>query len=429
MSNIFIDAGPPASGQKVFLATTAYESPDASYTYSVQSTRQALSEAGIQSAYALLCGNCHVDDARNSIVQEFLLSDCTDLMFIDADVSWEPEDLVSLCQRDRALIGGVYPFRREDMRGTGAMPVRLIHDASSQDGLLEVEGLPAGFMRIRRSVLEQLADLAESYWNRTDRRSKVPLLFERDLINGERWSGDLNFCRKWRAVGGKVYADSEIPLGHIAKTRIVDSLAASFRRLKGQSLRHCAGLIRDRVETPAVYREALAAVDNPWAAGGEVLAASVLMARSANGPILEMGSGISTVLMAAATDQTVWCVEHDGFFASRLEAMARSAGVSNIALVTCPLKDDWYDLSEDMGALPDRFALALVDGPPRYLAKRMPFFETFGHCSDVIVCDDANEGTYAVDLRKWADIHSREIRIEGSRLAIIMPRQETLSAA
>ncbi|MGI9485406.1 MAG: hypothetical protein ACR2RF_05900 [Geminicoccaceae bacterium] len=429
MSNIFIDAGPPASGQKVFLATTAYENPDASYTYSIQSTRQALSEAGIQSAYALLCGNCHVDDSRNTIVQEFLLSDCTDLMFIDADVSWEPEDLVSLCHHDRDLVGGVYPFRREDMRGNGAMPVRLMHDGFSENGLLEVEGLPAGFMRIRRVVLEQLADLAKSYWNRTDRRSKVPLLFERDLIDGERWSGDLNFCRKWRALGGKVYADSEIPLGHIAKTRIVDSLAASLRRLKGQSLRHCAGLIRNKVETPAIYREALAAIDNPWAAGGEVLAASVLMARSANGPILEMGSGISTVLMAAATDQTIWCVEHDAFFASRLEAMARSAGVSNIALVTCPLKNDWYDLSEDMGALPDRFALALVDGPPRYLAKRMPFFETFGHRADVIVCDDANEGTYAVDLRKWADVHNREIRIEGSRLAIIMPKQETLSAA
>jgi acetone carboxylase gamma subunit len=42
----------------------------------------------------LLSGNCHVDDARNSVVREFLASDCTELVFIDADVSWEPETLV-----------------------------------------------------------------------------------------------------------------------------------------------------------------------------------------------------------------------------------------------------------------------------------------------------------------------------------------------
>lgn len=428
MSNIYVDAGPPASGQKVFLATTAYENPDASYTFSIQSSRQALSEAGIQSAYALLSGNCHVDDARNTIVQEFLLSDCTDLMFLDADVSWEPEDLVQLCKHDCDLVGGVYPFRREDLRGNGTMPVRLIHDDPEENGLLEVEGLPAGFMRIRRAVLETLH--SQTYWNRTDRRSKVTILFERDLIDGARWSGDLNFCRKWREIGGKVYADSELCLGHIAKTRIVDSLAASFRRLKGQSLRHCANLIRENRETPNIYREVLAAIENPWAAGGEVLASCVLMARKATGPILEMGSGISTILMAAATDQMVWCVEHNDFFADRLEDMARIAGLTNIMLVTCPLKDHWYDLSEDMNALPDKFALALVDGPPRYLGSdRMRFFEVFGTRVNAVICDDANEGEYAGKLRVWAQDNGREIKVEGDRLAIIMPRQETLSAA
>lgn len=420
MSNLYHDAGPPSAGRKVFLATTAYESPDASYTYSIQSSRQALAFEGIESAYSLLSGNCHVDDARNSMVQEFLLSDCDDMVFLDADVSWNPEDLVKLCQRDKDLVGGVYSYRREDMLRTGTMPVQLIDLEPDENGLLEVKGLPTGFMRIKRCVFEALDARAKKHWGRSDKRSQVAIFFEREMIDGEWWSGDLNFCRKWREAGGKIHADAELSLGHIAKTRIVDSLAATLRRAQGTSLRHCVDLIRNNKETPDTYREAITAVDNPWAVSSEVLAVSTLLARQSKGPILEMGSGISTILMAAATKEQVWCVEHSEYFASRLEDMARAAGVGNIALVTCSIKDRWYDLSEDMNALPEMFDLALIDGPPRSLSDRMPFFETFGHRVGKIVCDDADETAYVEKIRAWAKANNRNLHLEGGRLAIIM---------
>ena len=124
MSHLFQDDGPKADGKKVCLATTSYDNPDAAYTFSLQRSRKALEEAGIASAYYLLKGNCHVDDARNVIVQEFLLSDCSHLVFLDADVSWDPEDIVTLCQSDKALVGGVYPWRKDMPMDT--MPVRML---------------------------------------------------------------------------------------------------------------------------------------------------------------------------------------------------------------------------------------------------------------------------------------------------------------
>src|SRR5688572_1419621 len=123
MSNHFYDEGPPATGKKVLLATPSYDRPCAAYTFAIAKSREALSQAGIQSAYLLLQGNCHVDDARNSIVRDFLESDCTDLVFLDADVDWEPEALVQLCQRECDVVGGVYPYRRD---GSDNMPCRLV---------------------------------------------------------------------------------------------------------------------------------------------------------------------------------------------------------------------------------------------------------------------------------------------------------------
>ena len=46
MSQMFFDAGDPARGQKVLLATTAYDNPDASYTYSIQNSREAVAQGG-----------------------------------------------------------------------------------------------------------------------------------------------------------------------------------------------------------------------------------------------------------------------------------------------------------------------------------------------------------------------------------------------
>ena len=409
------------------LATPVYDTPEPNYVYAIQSSREALHKIGIQTAYVLLSGNAHVDDARNTIVHEFLLSDCTDLVFLDADVSWWPEHLVDLCQFDCDVIGGVYPFRREDMRDTGRMPVKLAPNVELKDGLIEVEGLPTGFLRIRRHVLERLASTSAKFWNRQDRRQQVPVIFEREMHNGQRWGGDVNFCRKWRELGGKVYAAAEIPLGHTAKVKIVDSLAASLRRVSGSSLRHCADRIRTGKEIPDTYREAQMAVDNRWGASAEVLAACVILARKANGPILEMGSGLSTILMAAATTQTVWCVEHNRQFAEHLEEMADAAGTPNIAIVTCDIADNWYDLADDLADMPGRYAVALVDGPPRQY-DRMRFFDVFGDHVNAIVCDDADDPELAEQIRLWAADHGRELKMEGGRLALIMPKAHQVAA-
>ena len=209
------------------LATPVYDSPDSSYVFAISKSREALSRAGILSSYLLLSGGVHVDDNRNTITKDFLESDCTDLVFLDADVSWQSQDLVKLCQYDLDVVGGVYPYRRKDPRNTSnKMPVRMKPGAEIVDGLLEVDGLPTGFLRIRRHVLETLAEDAGKFEKNGE---YYPLIFERTVYDGQRMGGDINFCRKWQEEGGKLYASTEMRLGHIAKQVITDSLGASMR--------------------------------------------------------------------------------------------------------------------------------------------------------------------------------------------------------
>lgn len=393
------------------LATTSYGDPEASYTFSIQASRQALHDAGFQTAYYLLQGNCHVDDARNEIAKKFLDSDCQWLVFLDADVSWQPEDLVRLCIYDRDLVGGIYPHRSE--LGQEKVPVRMKHGAMpDEDGLVEVEGLPTGFMKISRHCMESVAETCESFYHEDEERK---IIFQRVLINGTRWGGDLHFCNQWRDCGGKLYADYEMVLGHASKTIISGSLGSYVRKQTNTTLRYICDKIRADAWTMRDLTEGLRYADNHWGAQQDVLAAGISLAKQADGPIIETGSGLTSIFMAAATHQTVFCLEHDPYYASKLAKMAREAGVE-IGLCLVPLVGSWYDLS-DLNGLPEHFALGLNDGPPRYLGGDRKEFFSRVKC-DKIISDDADSPSYAEFIRQWAQENNMTCDIQG-RLAVL----------
>lgn len=404
MAQFFQDDG-ESGEKKVCLATTVYENPSAAYTFSIQRSREALHRAGFKTAYYLLSGNCHVDDARNSVVQEFLLSDCADLVFLDADVCWEPEALVRLCQFDADVVGGVYPYRRDDEQSASNMPVVLYPGEQTVNGLMEVAGLPSGFMRIRRHVLEKLYAGADKYWNRTDRRKQVGILFERTYHEGLRLGGDLSFCKKWVEAGGKVYAAVDLHLGHVAKSIVYDSLGAYLRRQNGETLHHLVQKVREGLDLQSLTEARKALGNNAYSAMEDVLSVCVLLGKKAQGPVIEAGSGLSSVVLGAATSNQVFCLEHDEAWASRTEKMIRDAGLTNSHVIRCDIKDGWYDIPK---SLPGDFALGLNDGPPRTLGSRMGFFDHFGSVPSII-CDDADDRGYGDALAHWCKERGRRI--------------------
>lgn len=418
MSNLFYEEGEKAIGKKVMLATPSYDTPSAAYTFSIARSREALHKAGIQTAYLLLQGNCHVDDGRNAIVRDFLESDCTDLVFLDADVNWEPEHLVKLCQHDLDLVGGVYPYRRE---GSDTMPVRMAEGAAVANGLLEVDGLPTGFMKIKRHVLEKMAADAPKYW---DKIYLTALVFDRPDPdeNHTRWGGDIAFCNRFKASGGKIYADTELRLGHTGTMVVTDSLGAHLRRITGETLQYVIPRIRANVETEDDYNELSRYAANNFSADAGVLALLAGVARKCNGPIIETGSGISTVVLATVGEM-VHSLEHLDHYAGQTIAHCNQAGVKNVAIYCSDLKDGWYDI--DQFQLPEKFALGFCDGPPRIYGTRFRFFETLApRCEALVIDDFKSDNNFARQVNEWAASNNRSVQIFG-RAALVLKHADT----
>ena len=422
MSHFFADRGiPKKEGQrKICLATTAYSYTEPAYTFAMSKSREAFHKRGILTAYFLLQGNCHVDDARNSIVREFLASDCDELIFIDADSGWNPKDLIRLCKYDVDVVGGVVPYRRDNKE---AMPVRMTPGVNGPDerGLMEVDGLGTAFMRIQRRVLEKLFDFADKHNTENSNGVKTAIIFERTFKNGIRFGGDLSFCNKAREAGFKCYADFEMILSHVGKTVFRSSLGQTLRRVNNETIAHVAKVLGQGEESIDTIEELHTAIGNTYSIDVDGLTTLMLLARRSDGPIIETGSGLSTLIMAASNpDQIVYCIEHDPAYAKKLRQWAATAGLKNIGLCLCPIKDGWYDLT-DM-ELPEHFGLALNDGPPRNEGRREDFFEHFGDKADVIYVDDAADPGVKNWLEDWCEQNGQHVDFVG-RAALIKARK------
>jgi hypothetical protein len=106
-----------------------------------------------------------------------------------------------------------------------------------------------------------------------------------------------------------------------------------------------------------------------WSALEEYLTACVRAAMRADGPILECGSGLTSIVVGAIAQRagtTMWSLEHNPEWGRRVQDRLTRYRIDAVRLSSAPLKDyrgfTWYDPPLDR--MPDRFAFVVCDGPP-----------------------------------------------------------------
>lgn len=106
-----------------------------------------------------------------------------------------------------------------------------------------------------------------------------------------------------------------------------------------------------------------------WSAHDEYLSACLLHALSTSGPILECGSGLSTLLLGAVASRAgraYWALEHEPAWADKVRSRLHAYRLPGVVLDRAPLRDYgefcWYD--PPLEALPVDFSLVICDGPP-----------------------------------------------------------------
>ena len=168
-----------------------------------------------------------------------------------------------------------------------------------------------------------------------------------------------------------------------------------------------------------------------YAANLEYLEAVAKNSVTTSGPVLECGSGVTTILLGILCGRRnieVWSLEHYREWGERVSEALQSNGISGAHVCVSPLVEYgdfvWYDPS--LAQMPKEFPLVICDGPPgntkggRYgllpvIGNRLPPGST-------ILLDDAGRPGEAELIKKWeaeAGFETEIVESEGRGFAIM----------
>ena len=238
---------------KFFIATPCYGGQlNEPYFRSVIKMMTFFNGHQIPLAFGTIANESLVTRARNVLVAYFLASDYTHLMFIDADIEFQTEDILKLYAHKKDVVVGAYPKKGvawDKIRSNLIDPANKDKVLSDRDvasfgsdyainfkfvdketktigvenGLIKLHDAGTGFMMISRAaILKMIKAYPEFKYNNdvninnADLKEHFYALFDTmiDPIDRRYLSEDYTFCRRWQEIGGDVWLDPSISLNH-----------------------------------------------------------------------------------------------------------------------------------------------------------------------------------------------------------------------
>ena len=180
-----------------------------------------------------------ISRVRNVHISNFLndFPECTHFMSIDSDIeilnAYHSNNIFNkLVSHDLDFVGGLYALKNPNQVTCSSISI----DGKTPEfdsGLAEMKWLSSGCWCVKRSVVEKMVDAyPELTYDGDDSAADkkvhglyIPMLY--DLKEGDfpdeelpfrkYLSEDWSFSERWKAIGGKIFADTSIALRHIGR--------------------------------------------------------------------------------------------------------------------------------------------------------------------------------------------------------------------
>jgi hypothetical protein len=247
------------SKKKLFIGMPTYGGMMTTLTAkSLIDLNSLMAQYGVEVKFSFLMNESLIQRARNYITDEFLhRSDCTHMMFIDADIVFNPQDIISMLALDKEIIGGPYPKKSLDWKQlnkalkknpelpvseyeklTGSIvfnPVGGTQKFSITEPL-EVMEVGTGFCMYKREVFEKFQESYPQYMYKPDHVGQAHFDGSRQICSffnveidpssNRLLSEDYANCQQMRAIGIKVWMAPWIQLSHCGSYIFQGSLPA-----------------------------------------------------------------------------------------------------------------------------------------------------------------------------------------------------------
>jgi hypothetical protein len=214
----------PAAGRHLLVSVISYAPAiHNEVTSAINAAIGPLTQMGWNVSTVFRCGEADLCRVRNAMVAAFHGSPATDMLCVDADVSWPEGTVERIMSWPVDLVFGSYPQRAD----RGHFPVRgyfgpetVVDPATGEpreDGLIACDGGPAGFMRITKRCADLMIRAYEHRWYEegiVPVTGKAYSLFEFTIRGNKRRSEDIEFCKRWTDLGEKCWVDPWLQFTH-----------------------------------------------------------------------------------------------------------------------------------------------------------------------------------------------------------------------
>lgn len=233
---------------RVLICTPAYSGEvNYRYTESVMAATVYCLFHQIQVELKIAARMTLLEYARAYLAAKFLEGDYTHLMWIDADLGFDPRAIVKLVKHDKDIVGGVYPVK--------SIPVWFPYEpiGEPQGSLQKVKSLPGGFLLVSRRAMQAVAESVPTFEiEHQSEKVTAPNIYQMEHRGSALMGEDVMFCERARKCGLDLWVDPDIDFVHVGMFEWGGNLAGRIAREKAEAEKTpVASLVRETLRGAA----------------------------------------------------------------------------------------------------------------------------------------------------------------------------------
>ncbi len=217
--------------RRVLIGTPCYDGrTEVWYNFSMNETIKLACRLGIELDVVYMSYDALIQRARNDLMALAVSGEYDDLIFIDSDQQWDPYWVFRLLNHNVDVVGGAVVKKSDAQEAYNVRSAGLpITDRAT--GLLLVEGLGTGFLRLSKAACLSLWESSQEYIN----EGRVcRMVFDVQIVNGYLVSEDNVVCTKLINKGHAIYLDREMTCAHVGHKKWEGNFSAFLSKLENQ---------------------------------------------------------------------------------------------------------------------------------------------------------------------------------------------------